>query len=343
MSPSTTNLTATIAIASAFAMSFSIKATADDAVDISGEVQLRFSNSDAGGGGFTRARTKLIFKGDFGEDLKWKLGVKHTGLGGSDDELKAEEFSITQKFGEGGFLTFGGQKGGFMAETNASSTKQLTSTRSSVNDFFTTSWGEGIMLGMDTGTYRLTGFVGNGFKQNSGTAVDGWEGDIQLRGEYAISGDLSGRKWLTSLADLENALIVGAGYATEFGTSVEDDRMTLDLHWVTPEWNVLLAYLTRSEELDDTDGIVVQAGKIVVEDWEAFARYESLDSDLREEATVATVGLSHHIYDGVKMTLDLMEVDGSLDSFDVGKSSSGFAGGGVDGEKVFRCQIQYLF
>ena len=62
MSPSTTKQTTTIAIASALAMSFSIEAVADDAVDISGEVQLRFSNSDAGGGGFTRARTKLIFK-----------------------------------------------------------------------------------------------------------------------------------------------------------------------------------------------------------------------------------------------------------------------------------------
>jgi hypothetical protein len=253
--------------------------------------------------GFEVARMKLIFEGNvFSPDTKYKF---QWGSNRNNGNFVLEEAYVTHKLNFApDFAVKAGQfKDPTFHEEVVFSRRQLAVDRSLANEFLAggqTDWVQGVSVVWDDGAEGLPirGEVGytDGPNSDNTNFVDGGgtpsfgagSPDFGLHGrvEYLVFGDWQDYDDLTTLGNVQDLLVVGAG---AFYTQAGDNNVVFHTIDAQYEMNKLGLYgaiyavysdgATGDDSAYDVGG-VAQAGYMLNDRWEPFARYSlvSLDS-----------------------------------------------------------------
>lgn len=272
-------------------------ATAPDAtIKVKGAMQFRYSadltNLDEDyQGGFSLPLVRLGFNGTLG-------------LPGS--ELPKLNYDIVARFNEednsayletaaGNFLisestkfTFGQFVLPFMYERMVDDLDQLTMDRSFLSDEFGQGYSQGIMLTHNVGDLRLYGAFSDGF-DSTGTA----ESDYALTGraDYLLSG-----RRLDSFtnASADEWLIGGAVHYQGAGELATLTAFTIDSFYRADKLSLYAAGVLTDVSDESLYGVNLQAGYLVTDSVEPFARYEiSWDAD-EDTASLINGGVNYY-------------------------------------------------
>ncbi len=278
--------------------------------------------------------------------------------------------------GEGFYVRWGQFQVPILHEENVHNGKQLAVTRGPVNEFFTPSWSEGIMVGYladsFAGHVAITDGVRNQFAGGfAGVPYSGSDGDfaITFRGDVKFSGAWEQFDDFTSFRGSDTAFKVGGGihYHTGgdtggpvAGTTAEQEFLlwTIDAQYEADGWNLAAGYVgsdtsdTGGAFDESAHGFYVQGGIFVSDQWELFGRFDGLllDDDFtggEEDFYYLTVGTNYYFVPeshAVKFTGDVIwAFDESLSGpGGLGQGDTGLLLG-TDGEWAVRLQMSVLF
>ena len=252
--------------------------------------------------GFEIRRLKMAFEGHaFGEGNKYKLQwATNRGNG----QLILEEAYIAHKFADQWAVKLGQYKDVTFHEEVLSSKRQLTVERSLANEVLAggqTDYIQGIALIWDDGAEGLplrgefgytdgpnsdnTNFVDAGGSANFGVANPDYGAYGRI--EYLAMGAWKPYDDFTAMGNGEDLLVFGAGaFYTEAGSNYALFH-TLDAQFETGPVGLYAAYYGVQADADGADGYnwggVAQAGYMLNERWEAFARFSYIDLDNTDE------------------------------------------------------------
>ncbi len=281
---------------------------------------------------------------------------------------------------DGFYIRWGQFKAPLLNEENIHNGKQLAVARGPVNEFFTPSWSEGIMLGYRAESYAVHTAVTDGIRgpipglpNTAGTAYSGADADFALsvRADVKFAGAWDQFDDFTSFRSSDTAIKVGAGFHFQTGSSTGGPTggattdadyylWTVDAQWEGDGWNLAAGYIGHSIDITtadaETHGVYVQGGMFVSDQWEIFGRYDYLnfDSDFVSPAAgdsynFLTLGANHYFVPqshAVKLTGDVIfafddsTVVGAASVFNLGDTGLLFD---TDGEVTFRLQVSVLF
>ncbi|MEQ8770170.1 MAG: hypothetical protein RIB60_06645 [Phycisphaerales bacterium] len=281
---------------------------------------------------------------------------------------------------DGFYVRWGQFKVPVLNEENIHNGKQLAVARGPVNEFFTPSWSEGVMLGYRAESYAVHTAVTDGIRgpipalpTTAGTAYSGADADFALsvRADVKFAGAWEQFDDFTSFRSSDTAIKVGAGFHFQTGSSTGGPTggatadadyylWTVDAQWEGDGWNLAAGYIGHSIDIGtadaETHGVYLQGGMFVSDQWEIFGRYDYLnfDSDFISAAagdsySFLTLGANHYFVPqshAVKLTGDV--IFAFDDSTDVGPASVLNLGDtgllfDTEGEVTFRLQVSVLF
>lgn len=346
-------------------------------INFSGQIQTRYiwnSNDDRADeslSGFQSRRMKFGMKGSVGDGWGYKLVFateRNSGSGGGN--TFTEDAYITKKLNDNFSILVGTNKLPFARQEIISSTRQLSVDRSLTTEFFTLNRSDQATL-----IYKSDDFVGHLALSDGGNAdFTGFAADasndfaVTARGEWKVMGD----NWKEAGnefggVDEDHLFLAGAVHyevADNSATPESGLAWTAEALYKTGAWAFSAAVFgnhTDNGAAVDTDqyGLYVQGGYDLGNDWDVFARWETIDDDDNagagtEEIQAVTFGANHHFSSKVKFTGDIVWIyagdnpsadgnflNGGELSSGLGLSSAGFSDN--EDQISLRLQLQLLF
>ena len=293
--------------------------------------------------GFEIRRSKLKFKGHI-VDPSWQYALSivssRQAVQFESKSQKANMFIenayINKKLDNDMYVRVGQFKAPFLREELVSSSRQLAVDRSMVNNAFTWSYTQGIMLGYRNDTFKIEGMYNEGPNNiNSQASTDGGKQGLTGRAELLLGegADWSMFKGLNAKrTDGKMGGMLGAavGWFNGNNSSVQEYgnadvprsiAWTVDGTVAGDGWTVFSyfawsdgkdRYLSPARDSQDSWGWVIQGGALVADDIELFARYEL--GDIRhgvsegglpdDELSALTFGGNWFINNNVKISAD---------------------------------------
>jgi hypothetical protein len=300
-------------------------------LNIKGQIQARFAynnvNSTATNNGpdqaqnlygFELRRVKLTFAGHV-IDPSWQYEVKvaferngGSSTPGANGQVQLEDVFVQKDFGNGIFFRMGQWKNWFNYEEFTSSSSQQLVDRSIVNQYFSTKFVQGIVLGVQQEWWRTWASYNDGGGNRSIQVVQNanlTEWALTGRLEFLLAGNWNAFKDMQGWIGSDFGASIGAAVNWQRGTGVQGQRNTIsngslpgmaagtgeqvsmltwtaDLNLRGSGWSVFGAVLgntayafTPTATLTDDPnsiGVVVQGGLFLTDNLELVARYEGL-------------------------------------------------------------------
>jgi Phosphate-selective porin O and P len=314
--------------------------------------------------GFLIRRAKVGIEGKVTDNMSGKIKFafdRKSGVG------KLEDAYGKWKINDDITLKFGQFKPTLLREENLSSSRQLASERSAMNETYNQDFSQGVELNFGGDRWRAMVGINDGFN-NDNTAFNGaTEADFALttRAEFRVGdADWNAFKQFTSFrGSASGGLIGGAVHYQSMGdtnpafTPTTDMTVgTIDFSWVDDGWNMYAAGVWRNTdtgvaEFDDF-GVVVQGGVFLGNQDEIFARWDEVFPDDANGATNGdfsriTVGWNHYMVPeshAAKFTLDLgYALDSTSDSIVKTSDGHNLLADSEDGQISVTAQLQLLF
>lgn len=337
-------------------------------------------------GGFESQRGVISFTGNVINpqitfDVSLDLGLANRG-----DDLPSilRNAYVQYNFegeGSGWYARWGQFKAPILNEENIHSGKQLAVERGPVNEFFTPSWSEGVMVGYLAEQFGVHFMFSDGVRTpitaigpTASTAFNGADADIALtvRGDWKVMGAWEQFDDFTSFRGSDRAFKVGGGFHWQSGgdtgmaggggvtADVEYWMWTIDAQYEADGWNLSAGYVGSTIDvtggIDVTNhGVYVQGGVFLADQWELFGRWDwlALDEDFtgtgEEDFHYVTVGTNYYFVPeshALKFTGDVVyAIDESATGVGGTTTNLGDTGLqlGTDGEWALRLQLQVLF
>ncbi len=321
---------------------------------INGQLQVRWHfnrvDDQADSYGFEMRRAKMKFYGHV-VDPSWQYmfsvvsnrqTVQFAGAN-QNANLFVEDAYINKKFDNGTYVRAGQYKVPFLREELVSSTRQLAVDRSMINNAFTWTRSQGLMLGWKNDGMKIEAMYGEGPNNiNSQITNNNGRQSLTARGEF-LFGD--GSDWSmfkgfnAKNTDGKMGFMLGAAVGwfnsrspgtIEYGNGDVQRSVswTVDGTLAGDGWQ-LFSYFVWSDGKDrdiaivgrrDTQeswGWVVQGGALLADDFELFARYElghindgATNNILttgglpKDELSALTVGFNWFMNNNVKLSMD---------------------------------------
>ena len=314
--------------------------------------------------GFLIRRAKVGIEGQVTDNMsgKVKFAFDHkTGVGKLEDAYG--KWKINDDF----TLKFGQFKPTVLREENMSSSKQLASERSAMNETFNQDFSQGVELDFGGDQWRAMIGFNDGFN-NDNTAFNGaTEADYALtaRAEFRVGdADWHAFKQFTSFRGSNSGGLIGAAIHYQsmgdtnpsFTPTTDMTVGTVDFSWVDDGWNMYAAGVWRNTdtgvaEFDDF-GVLVQGGVFLADQDELFGRWDGVFPDDANGATNqdfsrVTVGWNHYMVPeshAAKFTLDLgYALDSTSDSIVKTSDGHNLLSDSEDGQLSVTAQFQLLF
>lgn len=319
--------------------------------------------------GFSLRRTKIEVSGDVTDNISAKVKFSFARNSGA---AALEDAYAKWKINDDVTLKIGQFKQALIREENLSSSKQLASERSAVNETFNQDFSQGIEAHFGGDSWRgAIGFT-DGFNSDNTAFNSGTEADFALNARFEfLFGDAEWSQFdqFTSWRGSNSGGMVGAAIAYQSMGSTNpalanDATMTtgtIDFSWVADGWNFYAAGIWRNTDAGgaavDTDdfGILAQGGLFVTDQDELFARWDAVYSDsnngggMTEDFNALTFGWNHYFSPeshAAKFTLDLNYYLDAPNSSVVATSGSGghnLLADPDDGQIGITAQMQFLF
>lgn len=314
--------------------------------------------------GFSIRRAKFGVSGNVTDNIKAKIKFAFSRSSGA---AALEDAYATWKINEDVSLKFGQFKPTVLREENISSSKQLASDRSGVNETFNQDYTQGIEFGFGGDQWRARVGFNDGFGADNTSFNSGGEADygITARAEFLL-GDASWSqfKQFTSFRGSNSGGMIGAAFHYEsagdtnpsFTPATDMTVGTIDFSWVDDGWNFYAAGVWRGMDTGvasfDDYGLIAQGGFFVNDSNELFARWDSvLPDDARgatgEDFNSVTVGWNHYMIPeshAAKFTLDLaFYLDSTTDSIVSTSDGHNLLADSEDGQIAITAQMQILF
>ena len=252
--------------------------------------------------GFTNRRTKLGLSGKVTDDIsaKMKFGFSQSsGMGVLEDAVMKWKLSDTVTFRAGQF------KPSLLREENMSSSKQLTTDRSSTNETFNQDFTQGVEFIVTEDDWRVSASFNDGFGSDNTFYTAPVEADYALtaRGELKF-GEASWKQYkqFTSFRGVSGGLLLGTavhyqGMGNTNPATVPTTAMTtgtVDASLLGDGWNLYAAGIWRSLDtgmMTRTDaGFILQGGVFVSDSDEFFGRWDLIMPSDSSPVVVGTSG-----------------------------------------------------
>jgi Phosphate-selective porin O and P len=252
--------------------------------------------------GFTTRRTKLGIEGKVTDDISGKIKFgfsQSSGAAALEDAVLKWKLSDTVTFRAGQF------KPALLREENMSSSAQLATDRSSVNETFNQDFTQGIELIITEDDWRVMMSFNDGFGTDNTFYTSATEADYAgtIRGELRL-GDASWSQYkqFTSWRGASSGLLLGGAIHYQgMGSSnpstnptTEMTTGTIDASLVQDGWNLYAAALWRSMNngmMTLTDaGYILQGGFFVSDQDEFFGRWDLITPSDSNPTVVGTSG-----------------------------------------------------
>lgn len=348
--------------------------------NFSGQIQARYiwnSNEDRADenlSGFQSRRMKFGVKGKLADGWGYKLVFateRNSGAGGGN--TFTEDAYITKKLNDNFSILVGTNKLPFARQEIISSTRQVSVDRAMATEFFTLNRSDQATL-----IYKSEDFVGHlalsdgGNQDFTGFAADNANDfAVTARGEWKVMGD----NWKEAGnefggVDEDHLFLAGAVHyeVADGGNTAPPAESglawTAEALYKTGAWGLSAALFgnhTDNGAAADTDqyGLYVQGSYDLGNDWDVFARWETIDDDDNagagtDEIQAVTFGANHHFSSKVKFTGDIVWIyagdnpaaDGNF--INGGELSSGLGLSGTsfsdnEDQIALRLQLQLLF
>jgi len=314
--------------------------------------------------GFAIRRAKIGIKGKVTDNINGEIKFAFDRDGGvASLENAYMKWSINEDL----TLKVGQFKQGLLREENISSTRQLATDRSAVNETFNQDFSQGVELHFGGERWRgLVGFT-DGFKSRNTAFNSSAEADYALNGRVEfLFGDAqwSQFKQFTSWRGSNAGGMLGAALAfqsagdTNPSTALTTEMTTgtIDFSYVADGWNFYAAGVWRNLDNGTTNfndyGLIAQGGVFVSDNNELFARWDAVLPDDANGATgndfnSVTVGWNHYMIPeshAAKFTLDLAYyLDSTTDSIVKTSDGHNLLADSEDGQIAITAQMQILF
>lgn len=267
--------------------------------------------------GFTSRRTKFGLEAKVTEDITGKVKFafsQSSGAAGLEDSYLKWKLSDTVSIKAGQY------KIALLREENISSTRQLATDRTSVNELYNQDFNQAIELNITEDNWRFIGSINDGFRSRNTYFTSPTEADIGLtaRGEIKFGeAGWSDYKQFTSWKGAEGGLMLGGAVHHQVmgntnPSTTPDTSMTtatIDASLLGDGWNMYAAGVWRTMDtgtMSLTDaGYILQGGFFVSESDEFFARWDLItpsDDNLiipgtsgNSDFNVFTVGWNHYV------------------------------------------------
>ena len=342
--------------------------SADDGflMNVGGLIQSRYvsndrddSGADDSENGFEIPRAKVHFSGHIADPrITYSLRLN---AASNNNNVSAEEILLGYQLTDTISAWIGQTKAPFLREELTAPSHQQAVERSSINEFFTAGYIQGIGLTWDLhDQVKLAAALSDGSR--SGEAADQrFDHDttdyaLTARVDVLLAGDWEQQADFSAWSGEEMAVFVGAAIHDEAGESggadIDSDSWTVDGSVEYNGWSLYAAYV--EEDVDDDSaatptGTVVQTGyniPVGENNLEPFVRWEELDSDDgTDETELLTIGVNYYL-DGhnAKFTLDLVMAQDPIGDNSVSSVTNLLAdAAGEDDQTVLRAQFQLLF
>lgn len=324
--------------------------------------------------GLENRRVKLQFEGHV-VDPTWTYRIKGAFERVAGGTMLLENAWIAKSLGNGIKIKVGQFKPAFMREEMVSSSKQLAVDRSLVNEYFNQGNSQGIEISWKNEDFKLSGWTGDGLGsrylgpartngQNTPWDQTATSYSFATRGEWKMAGAWAQFKDMSSRRGSEAGAMIGlaaaiqranqnipANGAVSLGITTD---FTVDVSgasfFVSGTWANVAA--GGGGGTNNPWGVTIQGGYFVMEDVEAFARYEYMDYDLQAQINPKTarfsgftLGSNWFLTPAVKFTADWTY---NFDSLAAGGFQSNGIGlrpdrSGEVGQWALRAQLQLLF
>ncbi|MEQ8770169.1 MAG: hypothetical protein RIB60_06640 [Phycisphaerales bacterium] len=234
---------------------------------------------------------------------------------------------------EGFYVRWGQFQAPLLNEENIHNGKQLAVARGPVNEFFTPSWSEGIMVGYLSDSFAIHAVLSDGIRPpivgtapffggpTAGTAFNGADADVALsvRADVKLDGAWEQFDDFTSFRGSDRAFKIGGGFHWQDGGSTGGPApvtpgstadynyslWTVDLQYEADGWNLAAGYIGHALDVEGgidavNHGVYVQGGVFVSDQWELFGRWDfmSIDEDFNgigdEEHHFFTLGTNYY-------------------------------------------------
>jgi len=340
--------------------------------------------------GFEIRRAKLKFSGhviDPSWQYKFVIASSRSDVqfaaGSHPSNLFMEDAYINKKMDNGMYLRVGQMKVPFLREELVSSSRQLAVDRSMINNAFTWTFSQGVMLGWKNDRVKLEGMYGEGPNNiNSQAHILNGKQSLTARAEMLLGdeadwgmfegfnaqhtdgrmGAMLGASFGWFNGGDGNGQVYGNGdvnrsIAWTVDGTLAGDGWTLFSYFVWADGKD--RYLAPARDTQQSWGWVVQGGLLVAEDFELFARYElgnihdgvSQGGLPNDDLSVMTVGANWFLNSNVKLTADwgysfneVTDGGNAPTSADYTSSGTGWRDSqGETGEWLLRAQMQLLF
>ncbi len=348
---------------------------ADVKVGVQVQARYQYNNRDDSGLGdddttlgFSMRRVKVGIEGKVTDNISGKVKFAFSRSSG---DASLEDAYAKWKLSDDVTLKIGQFKQGLIREENVSSSKQLASERSAVNETFNQGFSQGIEAHFGGDSWR--GHVGftDGFGTGNTAFNSSSEADYALHGRVEfLFGDAewSQFKQFTSFRGATQGSMLGAGIAYQSmgetnpssATETEMTTATVDYSFLGDGWNLYAAGIWQNMDNGagvDTDdfGILVQGGMFVTDQDELFGRWDVVMADdsnapADDDFNSLTFGWNHYFTPeshAAKFTLDFnYYLDATTDNTIVSTSSSGghnLLSSSEDGQFGITAQMQILF
>lgn len=319
--------------------------------------------------GFSLRRTKVEVSGNVTDNISGKVKFAFSRSSGA---AALEDAYANWKINDDVTLKIGQFKQQLIREENLSSSRQLASERSAVNETYNQNFSQGVEAHFGGESWR--GAVG--FTDGLGTANTAFnsssEADYALNARFEfLFGDAGWDqfKQFTSWRGSASGGMLGAAIAHQsmgstnpaLAADVEMTTGTVDFSYVSDGWNAYAAGIWRNmdtgaaTDMDDF-GVLVQGGVFITDQDELFARWDAVFPDSSnapadEDFNALTFGWNHYLVPeshAAKFTLDLNYYLDASDSGSTIVSTSSSGGHSLlsdtdDGQFGITAQMQFLF
>jgi phosphate-selective porin O/P len=314
--------------------------------------------------GFALRRTKVGFEAKVMDNLTAKIKFafdRKTGVASLEDGYG--KWKINDEF----TLKFGQFKPALLREESLSSSKQLASERSAMNETFNQDFSQGVELDYSAERWRAKVSFNDGFNNDNTAFNAASEADFALtaRVETRVGeAGWSAYKQFTSFRGSNRGGLIGGAIHYQsrgdtnpsFTPAIDMTVGTIDFSWVDDGWNFYAAGVWRRNdngvtELDDF-GIVVQGGIFVADQDELFARWDEIFPDdgngaRSQDFGRVTFGWNHYFLPeshAAKFTIDCAyALDSTTDSIVKTSDGHNLLSDSEDGQFAITAQMQLLF